>query len=151
MLTTLTVSLAILLAAPAPKEGAKEAKLEGNWQLAEAEGAGPKGSKEELEKKPVRFVIEKDVIKIIETREPAGKERIEEATYEVDMTKKPATINIKPKGAPKEIVVQGIIEVDANTLKLCFGRNGKERPKEFKGDASKDQQLMIFKRLEEKK
>ena len=148
MLNTLLIGAALVLAAPAPKEAPKTAaKLEGTWLLTDA--VGEKG-KEDAVKENVRFVFADGNVTILTARVKG--DRTESATYTADLTKKPATIDIKPnmKGQ-KEIVIKGIVEVSGDTLKLCFGRDGTDRPTEFKGDVEKRVQLMTFKRVEEKK
>ncbi len=147
MLNTLLIGAALVLAAPAPKEAPKTtAKLEGNWLLTDA--VGVKG-KEDVAKDHIRFIFADGNVTILTAREKG--DRAEKATYEVDLTKKPATIDIKPTNGPKDLVVKGIIEISGDTLKLCFGRDGADRPAEFKGDVEKNVQLMTFKREEEKK
>ncbi len=147
MLHTLLIGAALTLAAPAPKEAPKgAAKLEGTWLLIDAEGV--KG-KQDVAKDNVRFVIADGNIVI--AQEKTKGDRTETATYEVDLTKKPAAIDIKPKTGPKEMVVKGIFEVSGDTLKLCFGRDNADRPTEFKGDEAKNIQMMTFKRVVEEK
>lgn len=149
MLHTLLVGVALTLAAPAPKEAPKTApKLDGTWEITDAEG--PKEAKDELAKNSVRFVFAEKTLTVMMSR-PDGKDRNEEATYEADFTKKPVTIDIMPTKGPKGEIVRGIIEIDGDKLKLCFGRDRAERPTEFKGNAEKNVQLFVLKRTIEKK
>jgi len=147
MTPSLLIGLALAVGAPAPKETPKEApKLEGDWIIERFEGPkdGPPGA--------VTMTFTADRILIKE----AKREKPEEAAYTVDLKKKPATIDIRPgrpggaagAGAPpKEVVVQGILEIEGDTLKLCFTRDSAERPTEFKGDAEKGVMLIILKRV----
>ena len=140
-MTPLVLGLAIALAAPAPKktDEAAPGKVEGDWGVESMEPAkeAPPGSV------TMRFADGK--ISISE----GGRDRKETAGYTVDLTRKPATIDIRPEGRPAgvpEMVVQGIIEIKGDTMKLCFGKDGSERPTEFKGDMDKRVMLITLKR-----
>jgi uncharacterized protein (TIGR03067 family) len=143
MTPCLILAISITIGAPAPKETPKEPpKLEGEWIVESFEGPkeGPPGSV------TMRFTESK--ISIVE----GGKaEHKEEAGYTVDLKKKPATIDIRPEKGQKEMVIQGIIEITGDTMKICFGRDGKERPKEFKGDAANGIMLINLKRVKAEK
>ncbi|WP_020474796.1 TIGR03067 domain-containing protein [Zavarzinella formosa] len=147
MLNTLLLGVALTLAAPAPKETPKAApKLEGTWELTEASGP-----KQELGKGGVRIVFAEGRVIVEEGRAKEGGRGDDSASYTVDFTKKPATLDIKPDKGPKDLVVKGIIEIDGDKMKFCFGRDGADRPTEFKGDVEKNIQLMVMKRVAEVK
>ena len=148
MTPSLLLGLTLVAGAPAPKETPKpELKIEGEWVVDKYEGPKetPPGS--------VTVTITADRILIKE----AMREKPEEAAYTADLKKKPATIDIRPGraagppgGPPPDLVVKGIVEVDGDTLKLCFAREG-ERPTEFKGNAEKGVMLIILKRVKAEK
>ena len=142
-MTPLVLGLALAIGAPAPKKGDEPpAKLEGNWVVESFEGAPdepPPGN--------VVFRFADGKVRITEGGRPEGKG--EEAGYTADLTKKPATIDIKPGRGDK--VVLGIIEVKGDTLKLCFGKDLTERPTEFKVDADKRIVVVTLKRMKEEK
>ena len=94
----------------------------------------------------VTFRFTEGKIQIIE----AKREKPEDAAITVDLKKKPATIDIKPEKGPKEMLVKGIIEVNGDTMKLCFARAG-ERPTEFKGDAANGVMMITLKRAKPEK
>jgi uncharacterized protein (TIGR03067 family) len=147
MTPSLLIGLALTVGAPIPKDKPKtEPKLEGDWVVEsfEPQEGGPK-------EKSVTFTFTADRILI---HDGMGK-KPEEAGYSADLKKKPATIDIKPGrvggpggagGPPPDLVVRGIIEIDGDTMKLCFTKEG-ERPTEFKGDAEKRTLLITFKRV----
>jgi uncharacterized protein (TIGR03067 family) len=139
-MTPLVLGLSLVLAAPAPKKTDEPApgKLEGEWVVESIEGPKddtPPGTI------TVRFADGK-----ISIQEPK-RQRPEEAGYTADPTKRPATIDIRPDRGAKEQVVQGIYEVKGDTLKLCFGRDGVDRPTEFKGDVEKGIMFLTLKRI----
>jgi uncharacterized protein (TIGR03067 family) len=141
-MTSLLLGLALSVTAPAPKETPKEpVKLEGDWVIEAIEGPkeGPPGSI------TMRFTEGK--ILIME----AKREKPEEALYTVDLKKKPATIDIQPEVGKKDLTVLGIIDVSGDSMKLCFARDGKDRPKEFKGDAANGVMLFTLKRVKPEK
>src|SRR5687767_7355725 len=118
MSTCLIVGLTLAIAAPGPKDAAKPpAKLEGEWVLEKFEG--PK----DAPPASVTMKFTDTRISILE----AKRDRAEEADYTVDLTKKPAHIDIRPlQGgqAKGEMVVYGLIAIEGDTLKLCFGFGG---------------------------
>jgi uncharacterized protein (TIGR03067 family) len=138
-MTPILLGLAITLAAPAPKETSKEApKLEGEWVVESFEG----------DKGPPEMVVMRfkdDKVSVL-----AGKREEPGASYTVDFKVKPATIDIRPDNAPPDTVVRGIIELDGDTLKLCFTKRG-ERPTDFKGNAEKRIALITLKRIKPEK
>ena len=142
-MTPLFLGLALAVAAPAPKkvDEPPPAKLDGEWVVESFEGPkdGPPGT--------VTFRFADGKVNIQESK----REKPEEAGYTIDMTKKPATIDIRPENGPKEKVVEGIIELKGDTLKLCFRHDGGERPTEFKGDAAKGVMLITLKRVKSDK
>ena len=139
MTTSLIVGLALAVAAPGPKDAAKPPpKLEGEWVLEKFEGPkdAPPGSV------TMRFTDTR--VSVIE----GDRERGEEADYTVDLTKKPAHIDIRPMGGKQDMVVYGLLAIEGDTLQLCFGFGpGRERPTELKADADKGVALITLKRV----
>jgi uncharacterized protein (TIGR03067 family) len=148
MTPTLLLGLILTVGAPAPKETAKPTpKLEGDWVVEsfDAPEKGPPGT--------ITFTITADRILI----NSGGRDKPDDAAYSADLTKKPATIDIRPNRAggpggppPPDLVVKGILSIDGDTLKLCFTRDG-ERPTEFKADADKRTVLITLKRAKPEK
>jgi uncharacterized protein (TIGR03067 family) len=146
MNTSLIVGLALVVAAPGPKDAAKPApKLEGEWVVEKFEGP-----KEDVPPGGVTLRITENRISIFE----AKREKPEEADYTVDLMKKPAHIDIRPvQGGPakRDLVVYGLLAIDGDTLKLCFAKDGADRPKELKGDGEKGVMLITLKRVKSEK
>jgi uncharacterized protein (TIGR03067 family) len=147
MYASLTLSLAFAIAAPAPKDSKFDpAQIVGVWMVqkvdSDAKDIPPEG---------VIFRIEKDKIFVKEGK----REREEEANYTLDTTQKPIHIDISPappKGANiKELpLIKGIIEIEKDTIKLCFAKDAKDRPTEFKSNPEKNAISFTMKRAEKK-
>jgi len=150
-MTPLVLGLALTLGAPGSKktDDPPPGKIDGDWVVESFEGP-----KNDAPPGAITFHFVADKISITE---PARNGKAEEVDYAVDLTKKPATIDIKPRvGAPgggggPDKTVQGIIEVKGDTMKLCFSRDGADRPTEFKGNAEKGVMLVILKRVKPEK
>jgi len=143
-MTPLVLGLALAIGAPAPKKSDEPApgKLEGEWVVETFEGP-----KDDTPPGTITMRIADGKISIKE----AKREKAEDARYTTDATRKPATIDIRPERGPKEQTIQGIYEVKGDTLKLCFGRDGVDRPTEFKGDAARGIMFLTLKRVKPEK
>jgi len=143
MTASLIVGLALAVAAPGPKDAAKPAaKLEGEWVVEKFEGP-----KEDAPPGSITLKFSDNHITIFEPK----RERPEEADYTVDLTKKPAQIDLRPVqrggGAKPELVVYGIFAIEGDTLTLCIGKDGADRPTELRGNAEKGIMLITLKRV----
>jgi uncharacterized protein (TIGR03067 family) len=145
----LVLALALTLAAPAPKKSDEPppAKLDGDWVVESFEGPKDGAPPETI---TMRFADGK-----ISISDPSRKGKAEEVDYTADLTKKPATIDIKPKaggpgGRPDKLVL-GIIEVKGDELKICFGKETADRPAEFKADVEKGIMVIHLKRVKPEK
>ena len=143
-LLTATLFLALSVwtcsAADDPKDAAK--KLEGTYEVLDVIVDG----KPDKKKDEVSAVVIKDGEIIIKT----GK-RDEAAKIRLDPSKKPAHIDIMP-GRPGKVdeKIAGIYEVketDKGTeLTIAFAHDGKERPKDFKGEGKDNAVLKLFRK-----
>src|SRR5688572_22850024 len=134
-MTHLLLGLALTIAAPGPKDKEKPAAtLEGVWAVEKIEGKGDK------EVANVTFTFTADKVSIKE----GAKERVENAGYTSDATKKPAHIDIKPDRGNKDMAILGIYEIDGDNLKICFTADGGTRPTEFKADKDARTVLVVL-------
>ena len=102
------------------------ALLDGTWTMVSGEAGG--------QAMPAEMVkTGKRVAKDGETTVTFGDKVYLKATYTVDATKKPKTIDYKmTEGTTKGMTHLGIYELDGDTVKFCFAAPGMERPTEFK-------------------
>jgi uncharacterized protein (TIGR03067 family) len=151
-MTPLVFGLALTLAAPAPKKSDEPppAKLEGDWVVESFEGP----PKQDTPPGSITMRISDGKLDVMDSTRKGGK--AEEAEYTADLTKKPATIDIKPKagggpaGGPDRVVL-GILEIKGDTLTLCFGRDAATRPTEFKANMEKGIVVIHLKRIKPEK
>jgi RNA polymerase sigma factor (sigma-70 family) len=118
-----------------PSKMADREKLKGTWQAVSGETSGKPLADDFL--KNYKAVFTEDKVKMSAIDDKG------EATYTIDQTKKPKTIDIRISDKEKAI---GIYELDGDTLKLCMveDKDGNRRPTEFAG---KDKAILIeFKR-----
>jgi len=134
---TLAVLSLVLIAAPAFAADKDREALQGTWKIEKATRGGMEMPAEMRDKVTLEFKGDEAIV-----HEP-GKD--EPATYTLDATKSPKTINIKPKKDEKQ--VQGIYELSGDTLKICFAREGGERPSKFESPEGSNLMLMEMKRV----
>ena len=75
------------------------------------------------------------------------KDKEQKATFKLDASKKPKTIDFTPsEESEKDKVVLGIYSLDKDELKVCFTKAGGERPTEFSAKEGTGHHLIILKR-----
>ena len=115
-------------------------RLQGTWILVAMEREGEPVPAEDLNKG--NAVYEQNRITLRE-----GERVRRRGIVTLDASRKPKAINTWDRDGPYEDqTVPGIYELDGDTLKLCFGRPGSERPKEFSTKAGPGVLFCIYKR-----
>ena len=132
---------ALLLAADEPKKDVvdldDESAIIGAWKVVKAVRAGMELPATERDRLKFEFKGKKIIVH--------DNGRDEPAEFSIDASKTPKTIDIKPqRGGAK--TVYGIFEVNDDALKLCFTRQGGERPKQFSSKAGSEVVLLILER-----
>jgi uncharacterized protein (TIGR03067 family) len=113
----------------------KSSKFEGRWTVVsgtvDGDGQDMVGDKVHISKG--KFTLE----------EQDGNEQ--EATYEVDTTKKPHHIDLKStQGKDKGNVHKGILIFEDNLLKICLARPGDDRPTEASSKEGSGHILLVL-------
>ena len=121
-------------------------KLQGTWVAVSIESDGKMVPEEKV--KNVKMVIKDDTMNI--TTGGPGRQP-PPATYKLDEKKKPKAIDITAggrdgSGKKTDDVLQGIYELDGDTLKICLGLPGKDRPTELSAKEGAKQTLYTYKR-----
>lgn len=117
--------------------------ISGTWRPVSVETDGMKVSEDRLkETVQTRGEDGKVVIRV------GDKVVLEGTVKKVDATKSPKTIDTEVTlGENKGKTVQGIYEVDGDTLRICVALPGKaERPTEFTAKAGSNWSLAVYKR-----
>jgi len=116
-------------------------KLQGVWKTTSVEVDGKKMPDDGV--KNIRLTVKGD--KMIFKEE--NKE--EEATFKLDATQKPRALDWTIKNGDKVETIRLIYELRGDDLKLCGGKAGKDRPKEFASKAGSGLNLIVLKREKE--
>jgi uncharacterized protein (TIGR03067 family) len=126
------------LAADKPADDAKKAlkELQGTWKVEQAKLGGIAGDKEVIEKMTVEIRDNKITIK--------DGIRDEVAEMKLDPGQKPAWLDFTP--VKEKSTFKGIYELDGDTLKLCWTKEGKDRPTAFESKEGTDSVLFVLKR-----
>jgi uncharacterized protein (TIGR03067 family) len=121
--TALLLPQAMALPGDLPREEME--KLTGNWTVVSANKGGKAIEGEELRAMKVLISGNRLTIKSV-TRDDIA------IIVRVDPTKMPSTIDFSPlRGGLETEMVQGIYLLEGDSLKICFGRDPKERPADF--------------------
>jgi uncharacterized protein (TIGR03067 family) len=104
---------------------AELAKLQGNWLFESYEEDGKPLSRRALKGRTIFFGADRALIKDLN-------ELIQAATLKLDPNIPGAMDMTIVEGPYRNITMLGIYELKDNTLRVCFDKAGRERPKEYK-------------------
>ena len=116
----LVPAVVLLMAADDPADKDQKA-IQGTWKITSFASNGKAAPTEVV--KDMKVVFKDDTMTL-----STGK-REEKATFKLNATKKPKTLDTKPSNS--DGMALGIYELDGDMLKFCFRKPGGERPKDF--------------------
>jgi uncharacterized protein (TIGR03067 family) len=145
-LTAFTVIVALVACIAAAQENdenkADVAKMQGEWSMV---SGSADGFDIPAEMRPTA----KRVCKGNETTVTIGGQLIMQATFSVDASKTPKTIDYKATDGPtKGKTHLGIYEFEAETIKYCFAAPDAQRPADFTSKPGERRTLSVWKRKE---
>ena len=128
--------LALLLGAVDP--GNDREKIQGTWVVARSERDGAPIPSDELRGKQVRLVFRGG-----EVQARMGDKLTSLGTFTLDPAALPKGYDrVYPDGTPR----LGIYQLDGDTLMICFGGIGKERPSAFATKPGDGASLVVYRR-----
>jgi uncharacterized protein (TIGR03067 family) len=146
MKALLVVVCGLLVAADDKDDVVKKekTKLKGTYTMVSGEEQGTKLPEGFISIGTIEFTNDKMIIK--------GKGK-SEATYKIDPSQKPKTIDLTPQdGSEKGKLIKGIYVIDGGTLTICTAtKSDNDRPTEFATKKGSGSVLMVLKKEKEKK
>jgi uncharacterized protein (TIGR03067 family) len=140
--TFLLLTAATVICAAPPDDAVKQdrQKIQGRWKTVELQDGGKKRPDDHI----------KDWMLVVEGERMTAKDGddiLDQATFKLDPSKKPAGIQISyTTGPEKGKVLRGIYLLDGDTLKICVAAKETELPKDFASREGTDQTLVVMKR-----
>jgi uncharacterized protein (TIGR03067 family) len=123
IIAAISLSLCLLHNAASQEKKTDSDRIQGSWKIVKVDVEGKAPPAEFVEKG--KFVFKGNKVSIYQ-----GDAVMEEATFALDTTKKPPTIDLTATAGPgKGKVAYGIYRIEGDKLTLCIGD---KRPSEFK-------------------
>jgi uncharacterized protein (TIGR03067 family) len=144
----------LLLAAQGAEGESKKdmEKLQGTWKAVSSETDGTKLEDDIL--KGYTLTVSKDEFTAAIFMDLGGgkvSQSVSKSTVSLDATKKPKAIDYEYNAGGKKVTSLGIYALEADTLKICTSRPGKERPTRFESKAGSGWSLTVYKRANSEK
>lgn len=115
--------------------------MAGTWAFESHVMGGEKAPPEALKALVITFEGDKFVVKM-------GDKVVQAGTNSVATGKKPHTVDsIVTEGEGKGTTMKGILELDGDTMKVCFDTSGKTRPEKYESPAKSEMVSLVLKRV----
>jgi uncharacterized protein (TIGR03067 family) len=111
--------------------------LQGSWQMKKGVHGGTEATAAQAAR--IKLVISGKTFDFL----LADGSSVDKAAFDLDAGQRPARIDLK-KG---DKTAKGIYLLDGDTLKLCVGRPGTERPREFASPAGSPTVFTVYQRV----
>ena len=119
-------------------------KLIGTWLVVGGEEDGKPAPEDKI--KGSRMTVDKKSIQLTDKDE----KQLWVLVYKIDDSKTPHWVSMTVKaGTDSGKSSEGIYEVDGDTLRICYGLPGADRPKDFKTTVGSKENCFVLKRVED--
>jgi len=146
LVVTLALAVSVTAVGQDDKKEADKANLKGVWVLKSGVASGKAAPQELIGKLTITFGPDNKFVM-------EGGKKKSEGTIQLDATKKPKEITITPSNRDEKPLL-GIykleIKKDGDTLELCMGEPGQERPKDFASKKDENSFYLILQREQKK-
>jgi uncharacterized protein (TIGR03067 family) len=116
--------------------------MEGTWAVTVHEFGGEKVSEDQNKQFNGKLVVKDGKYTVF-----TGDMKIGAGTIKLDASKTPKHVDaVSDEGADKGKAMQGIYKIEGETMMVCFGQPGSDRPTEFKTKKDTTQMLLSYKR-----
>jgi uncharacterized protein (TIGR03067 family) len=135
------IAIALICCAAADEATGDLKKMVGTWEATSYVTDGKKWDEKDL--KTVKLIV-----KGVGENELVQGDKTFHATYKLDETASPKTIDVtRTRGPDKGKVRLGIYELKGDTLRFCVGPVGGERPKKFASEPGSGVWMEVWKRV----
>lgn len=119
-------------------------KFQGTWTVERVEAEGKEVPIDLFKGMTLTYQGDKYAVKV-------GDRIVQTGTQKLDPSRSPKTFDDEAvvAGANHTTIIVGIYEISADTLKVCFDPEGKQRPTEFKTAAGSQTTLGVYKRVKQ--
>ena len=113
--------------------------LDGEWQVKSVEANGMKAPEDNI--KGMKLILKGDTFKYL-----MGEKVVLEGTFKADQKK--GTLDAEGKDPQGQVVKTiGIMDLKGDTMRVCFVKEGEQRPKEFSAKEGSNSSLITYQRV----
>src|SRR5262245_33852343 len=113
--------------------------LDGEWQVKSVEANGMKAPEDNI--KGMKLILKGDTFKYM-----TDQKVVLEGTFKADQQK--GTLDAEGKDPQGQVIKSiGIMELKGDTMRICFVKEGEQRPKEFSAKEGSNTSLITYQRV----